>query len=1044
MSALCDNIQELLADDPSFDLEGYPEAISHIESCQSCRAFRAALRAIEGHLSELPQLSPPPGTIDGLFERLAAAPAASAAQHASGSSSQPALLMKDISVIFAQLREYGQRDDYAKRLVTTLSISLVFALALSGPSGILMAFKVVGSLLSIGLAIGMCFLAHNKRYSEFTIYSVALVITCYFLSLIAGGDLHISAMLLILVMLFAIFISCMGRYGTSIIFAGMAGFAFISRSMMSTFFNDVTVSDGGSIYSYQGMERLNSGGLSGYYAPSNNLANYAQAPPSVPAASDEQIAKWSSEEAQRIEDVLARQEHMRNQKKESLDSAPIQLMADASTLLDGGADPAEGAGKLSGDRNSKSGSHYLDDLEKTLGFDKGFADRRSLNEFAGLQDKKADNKDLLALAQPPAKPIPRGQSFPSVGAGMPSAPEPASPSDTGEELFEADLSPENEAIARGDEVAVSGAKRKALQGDELLSESVPPKEQAAAVSAPKPSSSISPAGRESDVLAAFLRTRSQIEGLRYKEPQGYWANTYLPGDPAFIALLNHARSAGRKALKPYVDAGQIIASFQAKLGMPPAQSPDLSLEDLAQRPAQPFDAPTSSALAVYMHSDQTGITGKSRMLVQVGLQATKRAGGSRPAMNVALVLDMRNELPDEEKEAIRSLVVALEKAREVGDRFSLTVAGREGGIIIKPGEFRHGTVEVALRQLLGSGVSKGGLEPGDALRSAIQAVKNSDDPNSPLGSSMVIFATSQPLQGLGATLGSIAHEGAVGGIPVSVIGIGQRAVLRELDSLALAGQGNRRILTGRDALDLVARELSSLGKVVARAVRLRIRLAPGVKLVDVVASRRLDEIQAQRVRDAEKSVDMRISRNLGIQADRGEDEEGIQIVIPAFHAGDSHVVLLDVVAPGPGPISEVTVRYKDLVYMNNGVARGNLDLGRYQSASGPLELNVMKNLLALQLSAVLESEGRRPPSDDERLGELLHTYSQLLKAIQQHYPPLRTDADLLRDVAMLDGYLEILTYFSEPGVSAETREQFSSSLRLASRLKVLPKPTLDK
>ena len=103
-----------------------------------------------------------------------------------------------------------------------------------------------------------------------------------------------------------------------------------------------------------------------------------------------------------------------------------------------------------------------------------------------------------------------------------------------------------------------------------------------------------------------------------------------------------------------------------------------------------------------------------------------------------------------------------------------------------------------------------------------------------------------------------------------------------------------------------------------------IRLAPGVQLVDVIGSQRLDEGRAQEVRDAEQSIDQRLSRNLGIETDRGLDEEGIQMVIPSFYADDAHVVLLDVVAPGPGPVADVTVRYKDLVHMKNGVARAHL------------------------------------------------------------------------------------------------------------------------
>jgi hypothetical protein len=54
---------------------------------------------------------------------------------------------------------------------------------------------------------------------------------------------------------------------------------------------------------------------------------------------------------------------------------------------------------------------------------------------------------------------------------------------------------------------------------------------------------------------------------------------------------------------------------------------------------------------------------------------------------------------------------------------------------------------------------------------------------------------------------------------------------------------------------------------------------------------------------------------LGIRADRGSDEDGIKIVIPAFYADDTHAILLDLVVPRPGPVLEVSAKYKDLVFV---------------------------------------------------------------------------------------------------------------------------------
>ena len=158
----------------------------------------------------------------------------------------------------------------------------------------------------------------------------------------------------------------------------------------------------------------------------------------------------------------------------------------------------------------------------------------------------------------------------------------------------------------------------------------------------------------------------------------------------------------------------------------------------------------------------------------------------------------------------------------------------------------------------------------------------------------------------------MAHESAVAGVPLSAFGVGAQADPNELARLAIAGQGNRRMLASSDdAAPAVEHELSAVARVVARAVRLRIRLAPGVHLISVLGSHPLDSVQVERVHEAENGIDQRLSKNLGIERDRGDDEEGVQIVIPSFYAGDSHVLLLDVVADGPGLCADVTARFKD-------------------------------------------------------------------------------------------------------------------------------------
>jgi hypothetical protein len=416
-------------------------------------------------------------------------------------------------------------------------------------------------------------------------------------------------------------------------------------------------------------------------------------------------------------------------------------------------------------------------------------------------------------------------------------------------------------------------------------------------------------------------------------------------------------------------------------------------------------------------------------------------------MNVGVVIDGRGTIPPDVASSMRALLKSFLKHKDVGDRFSLTVAGKPGGLLVDAEHFRHGPVTVAMTNVLtGSGpASPEGPVLGlvDAVETAVRNVQRTDDPTAPLGSSLVILVSSQPWGALTDPLSRIAHRSAVGGIPVTVVGLGDSVQLEEIERVTLSGQGNRRLLRSAAESDrLVERELSALSRVAARAARLRIRLAPGVKLVEVIGSSRLDETGAVQVRQAERSIDRRLSRNLGIEADRGEDEAGIQIVIPTYYAGDSHAFLLDVVVPGPGPVADVTLRYKDLVYLENGVARANLSLGTGTGTEGPMERNVLKNLLAIRLSETLKDAGRAIlAGEDARAIALVRDFRALLESLGSEVAGFEQDPELRNDVAMLDEYLTLMrTAALQRG---GPRGYLADSLQLAGYFRILSRSPSD-
>ena len=95
----------------------------------------------------------------------------------------------------------------------------------------------------------------------------------------------------------------------------------------------------------------------------------------------------------------------------------------------------------------------------------------------------------------------------------------------------------------------------------------------------------------------------------------------------------------------------------------------------------------------------------------------------------------------------RALVTALERARRPGDRFSLVVAGPDGGILLAPEEFLHGPITLAMTRLFG------GAAPADAQATGLLAamtlagetLRAGDDPNAVLGSSLLLLASGASL-----------------------------------------------------------------------------------------------------------------------------------------------------------------------------------------------------------------------------------------------------------------------------------------------------------
>jgi len=491
----------------------------------------------------------------------------------------------------------------------------------------------------------------------------------------------------------------------------------------------------------------------------------------------------------------------------------------------------------------------------------------------------------------------------------------------------------------------------------------------------------------------------------FKPKTGYWKNTYLPGDPAIRLLESQLKS------------------------WPLKQS--LALDNLAYQNWQPFDPPSQSAIALYLNSDNNVINGPTRLRLQVGIKGSLRQSGQRSNLNLTVLLDTHQLTSKKDQQIISELILNLARSKQPGDRFSLVTTSKTFPSLPWD-KFKYGAIKLFLQQLFSEKANK---HITDSFTLATQQLKNHEKNNSNLAENLMLLVSSSSRDY--HRLQRRMQRNAVSGLPTSIVAIGNNMNLFEIDELARLGQGSRRILNDLSQVkSTVNKELYSSSRTVAKALRLKIKLANHVQLNDILGSHPLDEKRSQWVRDAENSIDQRISKQLGIKSDRGKDEEGIQIVIPKFLAGDSHVILLDVLVEKPGQIAEVTAKYKDLVFLKNGNNRLELSLNNKQKPLTALEYNVTKNHQAHKLANQLQIISQELQQKHYQLAfNKLQHLAQQIKSLQQ-LDYWKNDQQLMADQLMLEQYSSI----AQPNQVQEHAQQLEKSIEYASfrRLSATP------
>lgn len=371
--------------------------------------------------------------------------------------------------------------------------------------------------------------------------------------------------------------------------------------------------------------------------------------------------------------------------------------------------------------------------------------------------------------------------------------------------------------------------------------------------------------------------------------------------------------------------------------------------------AQPFDPPSEQALALSATLDRRWVDREGPVYLQVGVQGSRRYGWRRPPLDLVLVVD--GQVLGAGTAATDELVGALLRSLGPQDRLGIVVAGADSVVVseVEPVKGLRTALAERLQRLASvRGGDAASLERAiDAAGALLQTASQAQArvPGSQV--TLVAVAGDAPDGGLRAqSAARAAHRLTLQGAMTSVVELGV-ASEGPYWQVAAAGHGNYHRAAAGEEAQVVSTELELLAKVVARLLRINIRLAPGSSAVRILGSRVLGAEQVRQVKAREVATDLNLSRTMGVAADRGEDDDGLQTVIPYYYGGDSHVILIELWVDGPGAVADVTLRYKDMVTLDNATARASVHLAATPRAPLPEQLLVRRNLQGFALADAL-------------------------------------------------------------------------------------------
>lgn len=391
------------------------------------------------------------------------------------------------------------------------------------------------------------------------------------------------------------------------------------------------------------------------------------------------------------------------------------------------------------------------------------------------------------------------------------------------------------------------------------------------------------------------------------DPNGRFATTYRPG-------------------------GGHLSAFESAVaaGIVPTSEKEI-VSDIGARYAPAIDPPKEGALAFNIDFERTKLAPSGGPVhVRLALRSSTEKVSERPPLSVVVVMDVSGSMRGQLIQAARTAASELVDKLDAKDDFSLVTFSTGAEVKIPMGKV--GPRREDLKKTIAAIAEGGGTNIGEGLRLGYE---QSNDKKAAKDGVRVVLLMSDGRANEGITnqrsLARLALDAFQGGIQTSSFGMGTDYDGPLMSQIAQDGAGGYYYL--RDAAQIPAALTTELEKrldPVATAVEVRLRLKPGVELLNVYGSSRLSEEEAARVRTVEVAQDQQTQKRDGIKANRQDDiEGGMRFFMPAFARDDSHAILLKLRLPegvGPKDIALVELKYKDRLTKKNVISEQPIKL----------------------------------------------------------------------------------------------------------------------